>query len=333
MPGGIQLFANALNMSEAELFKLMEDGKAISADILPKVAKEMRKVANSGGALANKLNSARVAQGRFFNQLEQGQNRIFEGGFGQGIAGMFNELSDVLKDNGYTLDEMGKIFNRVFKGITAVIKILTPILESVIRAMGTVTDLLAWFANNQGTAVIAGIGAMALGLTKAAKAAGGLGAALAIALRSPMVMLMTLVALIDEVRGFFDENVHGLMDDKSLSAEEQKIIHAKRRVNFGMDSEKDREYLKSKGVDTSSSGIMQTIQSVVPFASVMANTQVAVSNLNAWLERTYSEGSSKADKMPATVNFNITSTDPVEAGKEVKKALDNTFSLQMMGGF
>jgi hypothetical protein len=100
-----------------------------------------------------------------------------------------------------------------------------------------------------------------------------------------------------------------------------------------MDSEKDREYLKSKGVDTSSSGIMQTIQSVVPFASVMANTQVAVSNLNAWLERTYSEGSSKGDKMPATVNFNITTTDPVEAGKEVSKALDNTFSLQMMGGF
>jgi tape measure domain-containing protein len=333
MPIAMRALEKSTGKTAKELFKMMELGQLKEEYILPFIA-AMEKLVNVNGAYEASLKKLSVVE----NSLKAAfsvrlAEKLDEGGFTKGLIEFYSSLTEGIMENGETLKELGKIYGRIFKGLAELFRALTPIIESTVRAIGTVTDLLAWFANNKGAAAIAGIGAMALGLSKAAKAAGGLGAALAIALRSPMVMLMTLVGLIDEVRAFFDENVHGLMDDKSLSVEEQKMIHAKRRVNFGMDSEKDREYLKSKGVDTSSSGIMQTIQSVVPFASVMANTQVAVSNLNSWLERTYNEGNSKSDKLPATVNFNITSTDPIEAGKEVKKALDNTFSLQMMGGF
>lgn len=91
LPGALQIFSRAITktgkfgeVSISKLFKLMEDGKLISAEIFPAVSAEMRRMVDDSGVLEKVLASTRV-------QLEKikTNKEIF-------AAGAFNQFTDTL---------------------------------------------------------------------------------------------------------------------------------------------------------------------------------------------------------------------------------------------
>lgn len=133
MPGAVQVFSRALNVSEAELFKLMEQGKLLSADVLPKVAKEFRKSALEGGAFDKALQGLRVTEGQFITGAQRAGDTIFKSGFSEGLSELYKTMSEIFKDAGPQLEKIGDIFGKVFKGIAYVMKLLEPPLKLLIN--------------------------------------------------------------------------------------------------------------------------------------------------------------------------------------------------------
>lgn len=155
------------------MFKMMENGELIAADIFPAVAREMKKVANAAGALEQKYKTTRVAQGRFFKELEKAQNTIFEGGFDKAIAEMFNFLARFFKENQQTLKSFGKLFESVFSSITALLKFLMPFVGSTVTVFSQLTQTLDGLFGKGSSGIILGIYAMTRamrGLNRVAKA-------------------------------------------------------------------------------------------------------------------------------------------------------------------
>jgi len=113
---------------------MMENGELLAADVLPKVAKEMKAVAAVG--LESKLDTLRVAQGQFFNELEKTNNTIFQGGFSEGLKDLFQTLTQSVQVNQDTLKNFGEIFKTVFTVVESVYKSVSPIFMAMIDVLG-----------------------------------------------------------------------------------------------------------------------------------------------------------------------------------------------------
>lgn len=133
MPGGLSIFAKALNVTEGEFLKMMETGKLTAVDVLPKVTVELRKAARANGALDQALKSVSVTEGQFITQTQKAGDKIFKSGFGEGLSELYMTLTSILKDAGPQLEKIGKIFGTVFKAIAHILKLVEPPLKLIIN--------------------------------------------------------------------------------------------------------------------------------------------------------------------------------------------------------
>jgi tape measure domain-containing protein len=134
IPGSVQIFAKALNMSEAEMFKQMEMGKILSADIMPAVAKEFARSAREGGALEAATKKTRAELNRFKNALIEVQNAIFTGGFGEGLAYMFKGMAELLKSSQSLATMFGVFLKSAIGTLTVPFQILGVLLKHTTEA-------------------------------------------------------------------------------------------------------------------------------------------------------------------------------------------------------
>jgi tape measure domain-containing protein len=89
LPGAFQLAARAMGTTTAGLSKMLEQGKVTAADMLPKLAAELRKTFGPG--LVNAVNSAQANLNRFRNALDE-----IKGALGEGfLAGFLAGFSDL----------------------------------------------------------------------------------------------------------------------------------------------------------------------------------------------------------------------------------------------
>ncbi|ENH2630566.1 tape measure protein, partial [Escherichia coli] len=70
MAGAFKLFAEALGMTTDQLDKAMKDGKVLSADVLPKVAKQMGLMIDKAGGWAEVAKSTQTALGKLANNWD-----------------------------------------------------------------------------------------------------------------------------------------------------------------------------------------------------------------------------------------------------------------------
>lgn len=94
LPGAFQIAARAMGVTTAQLGKMLEGGKVMAADLLPKLAEELRKTFGSG--LVNAVNSAQANLNRFRNAVDQVKRALGEGflsGFLAGFADLKKDLS------------------------------------------------------------------------------------------------------------------------------------------------------------------------------------------------------------------------------------------------
>lgn len=92
LPGAFNILASALNVSTAELNKMMETGAVLADETtLLKFADELNR--RFGGQLAESLKSTTTLIGRFQNELFQAQLRVGRGGFIEGLNDALENLN------------------------------------------------------------------------------------------------------------------------------------------------------------------------------------------------------------------------------------------------
>jgi lambda family phage tail tape measure protein len=94
--GAFQLAARGMGITTAELDKMLEQGKVIADDFLPKFAAEIRKTFGDGVPEASK--NARAELNRFNNAILEIERSIATGGFIDGMTEGYRTLTDTLND-------------------------------------------------------------------------------------------------------------------------------------------------------------------------------------------------------------------------------------------
>lgn len=105
MPGAIQATARALGMFTEEgtadtqaLFKAMENGELVADEVLPLLAEEMRRTAETGGALDNAMNNTSASINRFRNTLWNANRTFNEAGFDEAVGNLFGTMSRAIAE-------------------------------------------------------------------------------------------------------------------------------------------------------------------------------------------------------------------------------------------
>ncbi len=131
-----------MNGTEAELFKMMEQGKVMAKDIMPAFAKQLRATAHEGNALAHALETnLAVALGRAQFNVQQLSNSIFEGGLATAtktILDGFSELAPRIKDLAYLL---GTTLGSAILTVTAPFTLLGAIAADIWKLFKDITGV------------------------------------------------------------------------------------------------------------------------------------------------------------------------------------------------
>ncbi|WP_448684019.1 tape measure protein [Enterobacter hormaechei] len=140
LPGSVGLFVKALNdmkgvtnLTEKDLFKLMEDGKLFSKDILPHVAKQMKEAARNGGALDKAMKSNRASWQRLNTSMQNAMNVFFTSGFGNELTNAFDSISAAIDGSGGAFEMFGHIAGKIVEGATDAFTELADIVTLTFR--------------------------------------------------------------------------------------------------------------------------------------------------------------------------------------------------------
>lgn len=120
MAGAFKLFAEALGMTATELDKAMKDGKILSSDTLPKVAKQMGLMIDKAGGWAEVAKSTQTALGKLANKWDDTMVKIFSGSQDE-LNGFLSSLSNLLSEMGMSSsiagDAIGGLIDMLKAGV------------------------------------------------------------------------------------------------------------------------------------------------------------------------------------------------------------------------
>ncbi|MCN1763193.1 tape measure protein [Escherichia coli] len=120
MAGAFKLFAEALGMTATELDKAMKDGKILSSDTLPKVAKQMGLMIDKAGGWAEVAKSTQTALGKLANNWDDTMVKIFSGSQDE-LNGFLSRLINLLSEMGMSSsiagDAIGGLIDMLKAGV------------------------------------------------------------------------------------------------------------------------------------------------------------------------------------------------------------------------
>ena len=120
MAGAFNLFAEALGMTAAELDAAMKNGKILSSDTLPKVAKQMGLMIDKAGGWAEVAKSTQTALGKLANNWDDTLVRVFSGSQDE-LNGFLSSLSNLLSEMGMSSsiagDAIGGLIDMLKAGV------------------------------------------------------------------------------------------------------------------------------------------------------------------------------------------------------------------------
>ncbi|EJF6696121.1 tape measure protein [Escherichia coli] len=120
LAGAFKLFAEALGMTATELDKAMKDGKILSSDTLPKVAKQMGLMIDKAGGWAEVAKSTQTALGKLANNWDDTMVKIFSGSQYE-LNGFLSSLSSLLSEMGMSSsiagDAIGGLIDMLKAGV------------------------------------------------------------------------------------------------------------------------------------------------------------------------------------------------------------------------
>ncbi|HAV9876447.1 TPA: tape measure protein [Escherichia coli] len=120
MAGAFKLFAEALGMTAAELDAAMKNGKILSSDTLPKVAKQMGLMIDKAGGWAEVAKSTQTALGKLANNWDDTMVKIFSGSQDE-LNGFLSSMSSLLSEMGMSSsiagDAIGGLIDMLKAGV------------------------------------------------------------------------------------------------------------------------------------------------------------------------------------------------------------------------
>ncbi|HIB0159205.1 TPA: tape measure protein [Escherichia coli] len=120
MAGAFKLFAEALGMTATELDAAMKNGKILSSDTLPKVAKQMGLMIDKAGGWAEVAKSTQTALGKLANNWDDTMVKIFSGSQDE-LNGFLSSMSNLLSEMGMSSsiagDAIGGLIDMLKAGV------------------------------------------------------------------------------------------------------------------------------------------------------------------------------------------------------------------------
>lgn len=298
----------------------METGQLGAEYILPFVL-QMEKLLDVNDAYRKSLEKLGVVENRmkaaFSITLAE---KLDEGGFTDGLINFYKTLTDSVENNGETLIRIGKIYEKVFNGLSVVVKGAVAVVESFVRVMESAWWTLQWGIDNPVESLLVVLPIIAASFKQ-------LGAAISFAFRGPMLAILGIIGALDEIRAYFDEDVTGLFDDENWTPEQKKREHAERRKMFGRATPED---LKLLGV-TEGQGINRLTGEKVDLDTEILGLKFNLGQAAKGLllgsagSAIYDSVTGNKNTQPANVTFNITSTDPKQAADESWRLFSDFF--------
>ncbi|EFO2910807.1 tail tape measure protein [Escherichia coli] len=130
MAGAFQLFARSLGMTTEELDKAMKDGKVLSKDVLPKVAKQMGLMIDKAGGWEKIINSTQTQLGRLSNSWNNNLALMFDGSQ-EGLTDFTRSLTNLLGSLGGSSKSLGQSLGDLMKSMSNGVDDLTTISYKV----------------------------------------------------------------------------------------------------------------------------------------------------------------------------------------------------------
>lgn len=149
VPGAVGLMAKAVGQMQggvevtvAELGKMLEQGEVISKDVMPFFAKELQKFAESNGALARAQKSPLANLERMKNAFVDVQDTVGRSKFVFELSRLFQQLSESMKESSGAAETFGVILSVVVNVVQAFFSLISNI-PGPLKAILVIAGLLA----------------------------------------------------------------------------------------------------------------------------------------------------------------------------------------------
>lgn len=331
IPFAMRALEKSTGKTSAELDKMMKEGKLTSEYIKPLID-EIGKLALANGAYEKALKKLGTVENQLKSSGGYAAARVAEAGFTEGLVKLYNELMNSMNNNGVSLDRLGKIYQKVFEGIAVVVKGATWFLEKFIRSVESVGMAIGWMVDNPIKSLLVALPLIISNMKT-------LGSVMMMAFRGPVAMLTLMVGLIDEVRGYFDENVDGLMDDQNWTDKQRQEEHAKRRLMFGIGREGDLALAGGSITgDNALTRFGSNLGKNMPLAEDRGGSYIIAAlegfaktsyDLTTEAMKDFAKYYSENNLGSQIFNITISSPDPEQAGVAVRREFDNKLGLLM----
>ena len=150
LPGAAQIAARALGVTDAQLNKLLEDGKLFSKDFLPLFGRALRK--EWGGAAMDAAKSAQAAMNRFKNAWIDLKNEFARAGILDVFVATVKNLTEAFKGGQFKEGAIG-----FAESVGTIAKQLVIITGFVFKVIGAFDGLVARLATVAGAFLLIGI--------------------------------------------------------------------------------------------------------------------------------------------------------------------------------
>lgn len=135
LPGAVGMAAKALGVTTKQLFKMLENGEVLADDLLPKLAKEFEKAAESNGAFALSMNMTGAKMALFKNKWNDLQDSIAR-------SGALDAFINAMELLGTTLEIIAPLLRGIAKSIGFISELLEAVFNPAVMVTVVVVSLL-----------------------------------------------------------------------------------------------------------------------------------------------------------------------------------------------
>ena len=129
-----------MGKTSKEFIKMVETGKLVAADFLPKFARELRKVVRENGSLVEGMQKLEAQQQRLGTSFKKMVDDMFQGGASKSIGNFFNRISKLIDKVSPGVSSIGIALFEVFRIGVEIVSTIGELVNGISSLLG-VSDL------------------------------------------------------------------------------------------------------------------------------------------------------------------------------------------------
>lgn len=141
LAGAVQLFADAIGKTPQELDKMMQDGKLLAQDVLPKVSERMAELVKQAGGMNAVSKQTATSMGQAKAMWDNTLVALFNGS-SDGISQLSNSVAMFLQGSMGTTEALGLVIGNLLKGAGNLLDFVT---DFMYRVSGLYYYARAWY--------------------------------------------------------------------------------------------------------------------------------------------------------------------------------------------